>query len=370
MKKNFESLLNNNIILSYIYNFFNRLNMQSCIWVLYLGFMGLNLTEIGIIEGVYHMTSVICEVPSGAVADIFGRKRTMVAGRLCVFISCLLMLFGRTYSIFMLSFALQAFGDTLNSGSDEALLYDSMKIRGQESNYMKVSSRINGIIEVASAIATVAGGIIAEKVSFSACYLTSAVLGFITLVLVVCMTEPKVHHEKKSYKIVEIVKEHFKTCFRILKKNRKLTKLILFFNLLDIVYTVLFFYSQEYYNSMGLNKIEISIIMLVVGILSTVGALCSDKIYKTLGRRSLEISVIIVIISVVCYLFYNMWISIVCFFVCSFSGSVLYPIRSAKINEEIPSEQRATLISVESFVFSIGMVLIFPLVGYLADCIK
>lgn len=84
--------LKRNIILDYINSFITNLNMQSSVWVLYLAYCGLNLAEIGIVEGIYHATGIIFEIPSGAVADLLGRKKSMVLGRLCIAVSCVVML--------------------------------------------------------------------------------------------------------------------------------------------------------------------------------------------------------------------------------------------------------------------------------------
>lgn len=55
------------------------------------------------------------------------------------------------------------------------------------------------------------------------------------------------------------------------------------------------------------------------------------------------------------------------FSVASFCNSLLYPIQSSMLNALIPSEQRATLISVDSMFFSIAMIIIFPVTGAVAD---
>ena len=110
-----------NIPLDYIFTFLKNLDMSTSVWVLYLAFKGMNLWQIGILEGVYHITSMICEIPSGAAADLLGRKRTVVWGRLCTAISCILMLLSGKFWGFALSFVIQALGNNLNSGSEEAL---------------------------------------------------------------------------------------------------------------------------------------------------------------------------------------------------------------------------------------------------------
>ena len=53
-----------NIPLDYIFTFLKNLDMSTSVWVLYLAFKGMNLWQIGILEGVYHITSMICEIPS------------------------------------------------------------------------------------------------------------------------------------------------------------------------------------------------------------------------------------------------------------------------------------------------------------------
>ena len=57
--------LKRNIVLDYINTFITNLNMQSSVWVLYLAYCGLSIAETGIVEGIYHATSIIFEIPSG-----------------------------------------------------------------------------------------------------------------------------------------------------------------------------------------------------------------------------------------------------------------------------------------------------------------
>lgn len=54
----------------------------------------------------------------------------------------------------------------------------------------------------------------------------------------------------------------------------------------------------------------------------------------------------------------------------NFSNSVLYPIQSTSLNELIPSEQRATIISISSMIFSLSMIIFFPLCGFIADMLN
>ncbi len=259
MDQNLKKKLKRNIKLNYLNTFITNLNMQSCIWMLYLAYCGLNLTEIGIIEGMYHATSILFEIPSGALADLLGRKKSMVLSKLCITISCMIMLFSKNFWLFMLSFIIQALGNNLNSGSEEALIYDSMKYIDQEQNYIGVSGKLNIIVEIAQGIATVLGDILAEYSYFfcySACLCIAGLAFFAGLIMIL----------------------------------------------------IFFLYGS--------------------------------------GHTTISIST---------------------FMIAGFCDSVLYPIQSESLNQLIPSEQRATLISVNSMFFSIVMIIIFPIAGKIAD---
>lgn len=356
-----------NVALDYISTFITNLNMQSSIWVLYLAYCGLNLAQIGLVEGIYHATSILFEIPSGAVADLLGRKKSMVLSRLCIAVSCIIMLFARSFWFFALSFVVQALGNNLNSGSEEALVYDSMKTAGQEERYMRVCGRLNMIIEVSQGIATVAGGILAEF-SYFWCYSACLVIAVLALVPVLLMVEaPYTDETKKRLTMREMVAVHFRTCFEILRSDRRILKLIVYYSVIFASETMLFFYSQQYYYELGYNKIQISLILLVIGGVSCIGAVMSERIYAALGNKTAQIGACVIAAAFLAYGFQNLIVSVMAFTAAGFFNSVLYPIQSKQLNSLIPSGQRATLISVNSMFFSVAMILLFPLTGILAD---
>lgn len=362
-----QAKLKRNINLDYLSTFITNLNMQGSVWVLYLAYCGLSLAEIGLLEGIYHATSIICEIPSGAVADLLGRKRSMVLSRICIAVSCMLMLFSRNFGLFAMSFIIQALGNNFNSGSEEALVYDSMKAIDQEDQYMRVYGRLNVIIEVSQGIATVAGGILAEY-SWFWCYGACLVIAALSLIPVIFLTEaPGGQQEKKQETVGELVVAHFRTSFYILKSNVRILKIITYYSVIFAAQTLLFFYSQQYYFELGYNKIQISLILLAVSIVSCLGAVMSEKIYHRFRRKIVWIGTVVIAAAFLCYGFENVVVSVIAFSAAGFFNSVLYPVQSDSLNQLIPSEQRATLISVDSLFFSVAMIIMFPAAGALAD---
>lgn len=364
-----DKKIKRNIRLDYISTFITNLNMQSSIWVLYLAYCGMNLMQIGLLEGIYHATGIVCEIPSGALADLVGRKKSMILGRICVTISCIIMLFTRNFWWFAFSFLLQALGNNFNSGSEEALVYDSMICLGEEEDYIRINGRINTVIEVSQAIATVVGGVMAEY-SYFVCYAACTVISLLAFVPVVLMKEPPVltdSEEKERLTARQLVARHFQTSFGILASDLRILKIVTYFSVIFAAHTLLFFYSQQYYYDMGYNKIQISVIMLLAGIASCFGAIASEKLYRRFEKKVLVFSAAVIALTLVFYSVGKPLLSIGMFIVANFFNAVLYPIESETLNSIIPSEQRATLISVNSMFFSIVMIVTFPVAGALAD---
>ncbi len=111
----------------YTNNFFSGLRITDAVWVALLAARGFSLWEIGIAESVFHMVSLTFEVPSGMAADLLGRRKTLVAGGVCMVLSNLLMAFAPDLFFICLAMALSALANAMFSGTASALTYDSLK---------------------------------------------------------------------------------------------------------------------------------------------------------------------------------------------------------------------------------------------------
>ena len=357
-----------NIKSDYIYCFIKNFDLSSAIWVLYLAYKGISLWQIGILQGIYHFTSLISEIPSGALADLIGRKKIIIIGRLFSAISNVIMLLSNSFLGFAIAFIFSAWAYNLNSGSEEALVYDSLKLLGKENKYIKVNSRLNVIAEVSQGISTFVGGIIAQY-SYVYCYLAIILICVISFIAAFLFNEPidetinTDNNEKIDFK------KHFLLCKGILAKDKKIRKILLYYPIVFSFNAVLFIYGQQYFSNLGLEIIEISIVMLAAGLMSCIGALCSKKTLKIFKHKTIYIVSLLLCIGIISMFLNNLIISIIGIMTSSFANSILYPIQSSSLNKLIPSEQRATFISIDSMVFSLSMVVIFPATGIFADII-
>ena len=94
---------------------------------------GLTLGQFGILNGIWAVTIVLLEVPSGALADTIGRRRLLVVAGLCMLFEMALLLVapiggGWLFALFALNRVLSGAAEAAASGADEALAYDSLTI--------------------------------------------------------------------------------------------------------------------------------------------------------------------------------------------------------------------------------------------------
>ncbi|WP_346887733.1 MFS transporter [Clostridium sp. UBA1056] len=355
--------LKRNIKIDYIYKFLSSIDISSAVWVLYLAHKGMSLVEIGLLESIHHITSLVCEIPTGALADIMGRKNTIIIGRVMSAIGAILMLFCNSFIGFAIAFVISAMSYNLNSGSEEALVYDSLKVIGEEEKYLKINGNLNFIIEVAQGIAVLVGGILSDY-SFVYSYVLSSIISICALGISFGFKEPEIHEEAKER--VTIV-GHFKSCFEVMRDNKKIIIIMMFFELIFMTGTTTHFYSQQYFSEMGYSRSLIAIIYVVASIGCAMGAKLAYKVEKLLKKAMLYIVPMVGGVWLIVLSNSKGIISVIGFIMFSMSINILYPVSSNYINKLIPSAQRATLISVQSICFSIFMIMIFPLLGFIGQ---
>ena len=175
----------------YLSNFFSGLRITDAVWVALLAARGFSLWEIGLAESVYHIVSLLCEVPSGMAADLLGRKRALVAGGILAVLSSLLMAFAPGLFLICAAMGLNALSNTMFSGTDAALTYDSLKQAGQEERYLSVAANRSQIGMLASALGSLASTL-RRFLRFSGFYLVSALFSSISTLAMLLLKEPVV----------------------------------------------------------------------------------------------------------------------------------------------------------------------------------
>lgn len=357
--------LKRNISVSYIYNFLLQLNITSAIWVLYLAFRGMSLVEIGILESIYHITGLIFELPTGAIADVYGKKFSIVVGRVVSVMACILMMTSNSFWGFGVAFILSAASMNLNSGAAEALVYDSLKALGEEETYKKIWGELAFGMSIAQGVAVLLGGILAD-IRFLYAYILGAIIQAAALIAAYSFNEPPVQKDKEEQQRSPIVYQ-IAISIKVLKERKMVLYLILFSALVGSLQTTVFFYSQKYFSDMSYSKTAIAVICALSSLVEAISSKYAYKFERLFKLKGTLISISAVNIVALTGLSFMKNLSIGFFLLTSVTGGLAFTIFSDYINTGIPSEYRATILSFDSLCFSVFMIGVFPLFGLLAE---
>lgn len=164
-------------------------------WVAILASRGFSLVEISIAETVFHITSLLFEIPSGILADVFGRKKMLIVSTLMNMIGSAVMIASNSLAGVCVAIAFIALTYNFASGSGDALAYDSLKLAHAEERFEKYESNQLVIYRLCSGLSTLCAGF-ALHIGHRLAYSTALVMGLIQLVILFGLHE--VHADERS----------------------------------------------------------------------------------------------------------------------------------------------------------------------------
>ena len=218
------------------------------VWVLLLALRGFSLVEIGAAEGLFHVVSFCCELPSGLLADLLGRKRTLALSQGMFLLSALLMAGSQGVGGVYLSLAVSALGYNLQSGTREAMTYESMLQWGQEGEYLRFSSLQNGVYRFSDGGAMLLAGA-TVLLGWRKAYLLDAVIALTGLLAVLALAEPACPGRDgpavTSRTLPAALRETVWGAWTLLKTDRAAVKIILVNALAGACATLTRFFLQQ-----------------------------------------------------------------------------------------------------------------------------
>ena len=345
--------------------------------MIYLSKMGFSLIELGLLESIFHISSMLFEVPSGALADLLGRKYCRLAGRIMYFISLVIMFVADSFLMQAVGFSICAFGYNLESGSGEAFIYDTLKSLGQENRYKKIAGIIEVFFQLGLIISFVIGGFLASGAGYKWVFLFTGCSVIVSFLIGLTFQEPVLKSSEdsaeggneasdKNRKSLKAFANILVDSIKLLKKRPRIMFLILFSEIILTFTTSLFFYLQNYFKVGGREESYIGIVFALGAGLSALSSYAADRIEKTFGEKRLLL--ILPMLLAVCLWGVSLTDYLAVFFIITgFIEGVTFIVISDYLNKMIPSEIRATVLSFRSMTFSLLMVILFPLIGTAAE---
>lgn len=349
----------------YAFKFLISLQLWISIWVLYLQQdRGLSLTQITLLDVVFWMVIVLSEVPTGALADRWGRKLSLALGALSFAGAIFLFGVAQGYGLLLLSYLVWAVSTTLTSGADAALIYDSLAQAGRGGELSRVLGRANACEMTGFLLGGLVGPPLAAVTSLSFPIVASAGITLLGAAAVLTMREPPHSTQAQSLAYVATIRAALGYVIR----HPTLRWMIALNALVGTVGMMWAIFVQPFLSAYDVPVAEFGLITTPMRLAGIAGALVTARLAARLGERGVCYGVVgamfaalLVLVAVPSLLAVSM------FGVLMFCTSVFRPVQSAYVTRHAPAHLRATVPSVSQMAFSLMLAVTEPAQGAVAD---
>ena len=320
---------------------------------------------------------VLFEVPTGVVADTRGRRMSYLLGSATLTVATLLYLFmwrvSAPFWAWALTSAFLGLGFTFFSGAVQAWLVDALKATGFEGKVESVFAKGEIVQGMAMLGGSVAGGYIAQMTSLGVPYILRAIVLGVSFVLAFILMRDVGFKPRRGGRVFDEMKKVFQAGLRHGLGKRPLRWLMIAAIFTDGVGIYAFYAMQPYLLELyGKSKAYgvAGLAAAVVGGAQIAGGMLVPHLGRIFRRRTsvllASVCLSTVILGAIGFL-PRFWIAIVLLVLWGLMFAAIMPVRQAYVNGLIPSEQRATVLSLDSMFGSSGGVAIQPILGRAAD---
>ncbi len=324
---------------------------------------GLDHFDIFLLQAVYSLSVALLEIPSGYMADVIGRKKSLVIGSVLGTLGYGIYSISSGFYGFLAAEMVLGLGGSFISGSDSAMLYESLAAMDKKHRYFRLEGRITSLGHFAETIAALCGGFIAVSLSYRAVYISQTLIAGLAIPAALYLLEPPAVSVIRRPGLGHILA----VCRESLVRNKKLSSTLLLSSVIGTCTLCMAWTSQVYFVSMGLG--EKSITPLWIGLNLTVGlvAAMADKVVAQIGRP-VAIFVITLIIpgSYILLGVLPLLPALLVLFVFYAVRGFATPLLKDLVNQYCPSETRATVLSIRSLIIRVSFALLGPCIGSLS----
>lgn len=362
MKKDYR----HNLFRLYILKVSHWFMLTMPIVVLFYKDNGLDMGQVFILQAIYSISIVALEIPSGYFADALGRKDSIVVGAILGFIGFFIYSLSFGFIGFVFAEIILGFGQSMISGADSAILYDSLIDSKKEDEYLKHEGRMTSVGNFAEAFAGILGGLLAG-ISLRYPYYAQTAIAFIGIPAAITLIEPTISKTKLGLgwkDIVDVVK------FSLIK-NHRLRWNIIYSSVVGASTLTMAWFVQPWFIRASLPTGMFGITWTILNLSVGVSAFYAYKLEIKFGRvfTTAAFTIVLALGFILSGWTTSLW---GLFFILMFylARGVATPILKDNINRITPSNMRATILSVRNFIIRILFAVLAPFYGWAIDALS
>lgn len=357
-------LMQRNIVVLRIIRAIQFFMLMIPILVVYFKANGLTMQEVMLLQAIFSVTMVVIEIPSGYFSDVLGRRRTMIIGCSLSALGFAIYPFVFDFTGFLVVELILGMGMAFISGTDSAMLYDTMLELGHAERGIREEGRQLSFGHFSEAVSGVLGGFLAA-ISLRTPLLAQGVVMLALIPLAFALTEPQEHRRDgrcgSMREIIDIVAG-------VIVHNRGLRWMLLTSSVLGASTLTFVWLLQPFLLETGVPVWLFGAIwsglMLVVG----ASAMYAHRVHARFGTVNTVTALGILVVSVYVLAGSAMAMWVIPFLVVfNIARGISNPVISTAINQRVQSHQRATVLSVRALGVRMIFVVVGPFVGWITD---
>lgn len=329
--------------------------------VLFFQENGLSLFQVMIVQGFFSVTMLVFEIPSGYFSDKIGRKITLILG--LIFSSIGMFLFGIAPNFigFIIAEIFLGLGSSFVSGTDSSLLFDTLLMLKKENEHHKKEGFYMSIGNYSESIASLLGGVVAVY-SMKLNFFIEGSLEIFAIIAALLLIEPEIKRVGKSALTFSYFLKETKNIFT----HSKTLYLVSFGAFSGLgTYLVLWYVQPE----MATRGLPIGLFGLLWCGLNIAAGFSSNLSHKLpINSNPLNILAFIPFLLSISYfslIFLKGYWILIGFLSFYIIRGLKNPLERNLIHQEIDSQNRATVLSVQSMIMRISFTLVGPLFALL-----
>lgn len=367
MDEKYELAMRRNVKKFFLFKTISNFGFMLPVIVLFWQQNGLSMTQIMLLQSIFAFSVVALEIPTGYLADLWGRKQVLIISGLLFSVGYTAYFFSSSFWQFALAevgFALAISGI---SGCDSALLYDSLVEIKEEGRFKKIWGQALFFNMLFISFSNIVGGFVG-KVDYRLTLLISIPVAFAVALVSLSFTEP-IRHKlvvEKGY-----IQELFRVVILALWKNKKLKWLILYASIIYAFNQAALWFYQPYFSLTGLDVVYFGVVFASFQIVAAFSSKYAHKVEEKLGEKSSFVLLGVLVTG--SFLLMSQFIFLFSFtfaFLQQFVRGFFKVVINDYVQKLTTSNVRATVISIQNMFASLLYALIIPFLGYAADVLS
>ena len=323
---------------------------------------GLSLSQILIIQSAYSIAIVLFEFPSGLLADTYSRKNLYSLSKLFLIIMFLIVLFSNQFYLIFAAWFCYGIAAALDSGTLDAYIINQLKLAHREAELRKFLALSNRLEIVGLLLGSSLGGILYHFIGINIYVLGTVFLVASTLISFFFFKETT-KSESLQDSHVMVLKKQITDSFKELRKQPRLSLILIFDFLTQIFFQTHFQLWQSFFLSKGIDSQYFPFFYIAFQVITLFSySINIDGIKKYAGV--LKFSPLIVFLPLTFFLG-KIEIFLTAYFLFVFVFYVIEFILNYQFNKMVSVENISSLISFKSTVSRIGSILLLCILSFM-----